>query len=141
MGRRLLPILALAALSSGLWAQAPGVDYNDYYRFPLSVGVEYQSLTPLRVTDPVLRARQAHEATHLRELVGHAARIVLESGLPLIMVGWDVSRAYGSGGIGRRAAFRAPWAQARVGSSPTFGIEAAAGREPIAVSRQRRRAD
>src|SRR2546425_11222444 len=27
-----------------------------------------------------------------------------------------------SGGIGRRAAFRAQWAQARVGSSPTFGI-------------------
>ncbi|MBL8625519.1 MAG: arsenical pump-driving ATPase [Myxococcales bacterium] len=37
-----------------------------------------QSLTPLAVTDPVLRARQAHEATHLRELVGHAARVVLE---------------------------------------------------------------
>ncbi len=37
-----------------------------------------QSLTPLSVTDPVLRARRAHEATHLQELVGHAARIVLE---------------------------------------------------------------
>jgi len=37
-----------------------------------------QSLTPLAVTDPVLRARRAHEAAHLRELVGHAARIVLE---------------------------------------------------------------
>ena len=37
-----------------------------------------QSLTPLTVTDPVLRARQANEATHLRELVGHAPRIVLE---------------------------------------------------------------
>ena len=37
-----------------------------------------QSLTPLDVTDPVLRSRQAHEATHLRELAGHAARIVLE---------------------------------------------------------------
>jgi len=37
-----------------------------------------QSLTPLRVTDPVLRSRQAHEATHLRELVGHSAHIVLE---------------------------------------------------------------
>ena len=37
-----------------------------------------QSLTPLAVTDPVLRARQAHEAAHLRELVGHAARVVLE---------------------------------------------------------------
>jgi arsenite-transporting ATPase len=37
-----------------------------------------QSLTPLAVTDPVLRARRAHEATHLQELVGHAARIVLE---------------------------------------------------------------
>ncbi|MEO8704376.1 MAG: arsenical pump-driving ATPase, partial [Kofleriaceae bacterium] len=37
-----------------------------------------QSLTPLAVTDPVLRARRAHEATHLQELVGHATRIVLE---------------------------------------------------------------
>jgi len=37
-----------------------------------------QSLTPLYVTDPVLRARRAHEAPHLEELVDHAARIVLE---------------------------------------------------------------
>jgi arsenite-transporting ATPase len=37
-----------------------------------------QSLTPLDVTDPVLRSRRAHEATHLQELVGHASRIVLE---------------------------------------------------------------
>ncbi len=37
-----------------------------------------QSLTPLDVTDPVLRSRRAHEATHLHELEGHAARIVLE---------------------------------------------------------------
>jgi len=37
-----------------------------------------QSLTPLHVTDPVLRARRAHEATHLQELAAHATRIVLE---------------------------------------------------------------
>ena len=37
-----------------------------------------QSLTPLDVTDPVLRSRRAHEAAHLQELVGHGARIVLE---------------------------------------------------------------
>jgi arsenite/tail-anchored protein-transporting ATPase len=37
-----------------------------------------QSLTPLDVTDPVLRSRRSHEATHLAELAGHAARIVLE---------------------------------------------------------------
>jgi arsenite-transporting ATPase len=37
-----------------------------------------QTLTPLAVTDPVLRARRDHEAIHLNELVGHAARIVLE---------------------------------------------------------------
>ncbi len=37
-----------------------------------------QSLTPLHVTDPVLRSRRAQEATHLRELIGHATRIVLE---------------------------------------------------------------
>lgn len=37
-----------------------------------------QSLTPLHVTDPVLRVRRANEAAHLQELVGHAARTVLE---------------------------------------------------------------
>ncbi len=37
-----------------------------------------QSLTPLDVTDPVLRSRRAHEATHLKELIDHATRIVLE---------------------------------------------------------------
>ncbi len=36
-----------------------------------------QCLTPLRVTDPVLRARRAHEAVHLREVAAHARRVVL----------------------------------------------------------------
>lgn len=36
-----------------------------------------QCLTTLRVTDPVLRARQAHEGAYLRELAAHAGRIVL----------------------------------------------------------------
>ena len=37
-----------------------------------------QSLTPLALRDPLLRARRAHEAAHLRELVGRCPRIVLE---------------------------------------------------------------
>ncbi len=37
-----------------------------------------QSLTPLHVTDPVLRARQSSEAVHLRELTTHGKRTVLE---------------------------------------------------------------
>jgi len=37
-----------------------------------------QCLTPLHVTDPVLCARQDHETVYLEELVGHAARTVLE---------------------------------------------------------------
>jgi len=37
-----------------------------------------QSLTPLRVTDPVLSSRQGEEAIHLRELLGRTPRIVLE---------------------------------------------------------------
>jgi len=37
-----------------------------------------QSLTPLHVTDPVLRARRNHEAVHLRELATHGKRTVLE---------------------------------------------------------------
>jgi arsenite/tail-anchored protein-transporting ATPase len=37
-----------------------------------------QSLTPLDVTDPVLRARRAQEARYLEELVGHTGRMVLE---------------------------------------------------------------
>jgi arsenite-transporting ATPase len=37
-----------------------------------------QSLTPLDVKDPVLRARRAHEAVHLRELAIHAKRTAIE---------------------------------------------------------------
>lgn len=37
-----------------------------------------QSLTPLAVSDPILRARRANEATHLRELQGHSPHLVLE---------------------------------------------------------------
>jgi arsenite-transporting ATPase len=37
-----------------------------------------QCLTPLMVTDPVLRSRQAGEAKHLSELLNHASRVVLE---------------------------------------------------------------
>jgi arsenite-transporting ATPase len=37
-----------------------------------------QSLTPLKVRDPVLRARRAHEQRHLQEIAEHAARAVLE---------------------------------------------------------------
>jgi arsenite-transporting ATPase len=37
-----------------------------------------QSLTPLRVTDPVLRARRRHEASHLAEVAQHAGRVVIE---------------------------------------------------------------
>jgi len=37
-----------------------------------------QTLTPLSVTDPVLVSRQQHEAAHLAELSGHAARVALE---------------------------------------------------------------
>ena len=36
-----------------------------------------QSLTPLEVTDPVLRARRAHEQRHLQEIAEHAARTLL----------------------------------------------------------------
>jgi arsenite/tail-anchored protein-transporting ATPase len=37
-----------------------------------------QSLTPLDVTDPVLRARRNHEAAHLRELATRGKRTLLE---------------------------------------------------------------
>jgi arsenite-transporting ATPase len=37
-----------------------------------------QSLTPLDVTDPVLRARRSREAVHLRELATHGKRTALE---------------------------------------------------------------
>jgi len=37
-----------------------------------------QSLTPLNVTDPVLRSRRNHEAVHLRELATHGKRTVVE---------------------------------------------------------------
>ena len=37
-----------------------------------------QSLTPLEVTDPMLRGRRSHEAVHLRELAAHGKRTALE---------------------------------------------------------------
>ncbi|MBL0311241.1 MAG: arsenical pump-driving ATPase [Holophagaceae bacterium] len=37
-----------------------------------------QSLAPLKVTDPILRARRAQEAKHVNELLNHASRVVLE---------------------------------------------------------------
>jgi arsenite/tail-anchored protein-transporting ATPase len=37
-----------------------------------------QSLTPLEVTDPVLRARRSLEGAHLRELAAHARQMALE---------------------------------------------------------------
>jgi len=37
-----------------------------------------QSLTPLDLTDPVLRSRQAHESRYLQEIADHAAHSVLE---------------------------------------------------------------
>jgi arsenite-transporting ATPase len=45
-----------------------------------------QSLTPLQVTDPVLKSRQGGEAIHLRELLGSTPRIALEpwtTGIPV----------------------------------------------------------
>lgn len=43
-----------------------------------------QALTPLVVTDPVLRRRQAAEATHLRELRAHGAHLFLDPWSPLL---------------------------------------------------------
>ncbi len=48
---RLLPLAAFAGAAAVLWPQAAAADYNDYYRFPASVGVEYQGLTPLQSYD------------------------------------------------------------------------------------------
>ena len=47
-------------------------------RFTPFAWVVNQSLTPLDVTDPVLRARRSEEAVHLRELATHGKRTVLE---------------------------------------------------------------
>jgi len=50
-----------------------------------------QSLMPLQVTDPVLRARRAQEHRYLQEVAGHAERTVLEPWLdalrPLVTAG------------------------------------------------------
>ena len=39
-------VLALASLAD-LAAQMDGLDLNDYYRFPLSLGIQYRAMTPL----------------------------------------------------------------------------------------------
>ncbi len=45
-----------------------------------------QSLTPLDVTDPLLRARRSHEAIHLGELAAHGRRTALEPWLADVLV-------------------------------------------------------
>ena len=49
---------------------------------PVSAWVVNQSLTPLDVIDPVLRARRSHEAVYLRELAAHGRRTASNRGMP-----------------------------------------------------------
>lgn len=46
MNRIVIAFLCLLMVNLPLGAQQRSVDYNQYYRFPLSIGVEYQSLSP-----------------------------------------------------------------------------------------------
>ncbi len=39
--------LFLSSFLSGIWGQEDKIDFNNYYRFPVSTGVGFQSLTPL----------------------------------------------------------------------------------------------
>jgi hypothetical protein len=59
---------------------APGDPIADLARADITpfAWVVNQSLTPLDVTDPVLRAGRSHEAVHLRELAAHGKRTALE---------------------------------------------------------------
>jgi tetratricopeptide (TPR) repeat protein len=45
--RVLLPFLIILCAAIPIHGQQATIDLNDYYRFPLSLSVEYQSLTPL----------------------------------------------------------------------------------------------
>jgi tetratricopeptide (TPR) repeat protein len=47
------PLAVTLCLAAALpaFSQSPSLDYNDYYRFPVSLGVEYQALTPLQDYD------------------------------------------------------------------------------------------
>jgi tetratricopeptide (TPR) repeat protein len=45
--RVLLPLLIVLCAATSSYGQQATIDLNSYYRFPLSLGVEYQSLTPL----------------------------------------------------------------------------------------------
>jgi len=44
--RDVLVLLALIFAAASLFCQSAEIDYNRYYRFPLSIGAEYQSLSP-----------------------------------------------------------------------------------------------
>ncbi len=46
MNRLMTFFLCLLVASAALGAQERSIDYNKYYRFPLSIGVEYQNLSP-----------------------------------------------------------------------------------------------
>ncbi len=39
-------IIGMITLPATIFAQEPGINYNTHYRFPVSIGVEYQSLSP-----------------------------------------------------------------------------------------------
>ena len=47
MRRGLFPALAFTLLLTPCFGQSPELDLNEYYKFPFSFGVEYQSLSPL----------------------------------------------------------------------------------------------
>jgi tetratricopeptide (TPR) repeat protein len=112
-GRRLRPAaswtaaLLLAGWSLPAPAQEQKVDFNDRYRFPLSIGLEYQTLTPLRTYNGdysifELSADVRHPLPRWPVLQGflRGGLLRFDSMDPAFPEKWDHSHWFGAVGLG-----------------------------------------
>ena len=99
----LLCFLFAAALAS---PQAPVLNYNSYYRFPLSLGVEYQSLSPFaaygsqyNIFDLSANLRWPIPAVPVLQPTLKGGMIRFDSQDPVEPLKWDHTHWYGALGL------------------------------------------
>ena len=98
-------VLVLSSAAS-LWPQGKDSNYNDFYRFPLSIGLEYQSLTPLQsydadytVFDVAFDFRYPIPALTVLQPFLRAGIMKFDSADPLFPDKWDHTHWYGAVGM------------------------------------------
>ena len=97
----------LCLIAAAAFPQEQRLNYNDRYRFPLSIGVEYQTLTPLRTyngdyTIFEISADVRYPLPRLPELQSflRGGMIRFDSQDPLFPDKWDHTHWYGAAGFG-----------------------------------------